>query len=164
MPTKTKPQPKTASRTASKTATKAAGKTAGKTASKTAKKSVPAKSAPAKTARAKAPAVKTPAVKTPATKKVAKPAKAKAAGTTKTTLRGRSVFVVQTTGKGVVVRSAWLSEDKKLMEMPAVFPDVNYALAVIDDLRKQVLDHFSRAAQVGARAIASQRKAATQKP
>ena len=72
-------------------------------------------------------------------------------------MRGRSVFVVQTTSKGVVIRPAWLSEDKKLTEMPAVFPEVGYALAVIDDLRKQVLEHFSRAAQVGARAIAGQR-------
>ncbi len=132
-----------------------------------------AKAAPAK----KAPAKKTPAVKAAATKaapaktatkktasaptkKVAKQS-AKSAQTPaqkSVTMRGRSVFVVQTTAKGVVVRSAWLSEDQTLREMPAVFPEVNYALAVVDDLRKQILKHFSQAAQVGARAIASQRK------
>ena len=145
-----------------KPAAKPAAKVVSKPASKVASK------APAQPAK-KTPPVQSPPVKTPVAKKAAKTAPPKqvagaaSASDTPATMRGRSVFVVQTTGKGVVVRSAWLSEDKKLLEMPAVFPEVNYALAVIDDLRKQVLDHFSRAAQVGARAIASQRKAAAQK-
>ena len=185
MPTKAKPPAKTtktakptkaakavkAVKTA-KPAAKPAAKVVSKPASKVASKA-PAqpvkKAAPVKTASAKTTPVKSPPVKTPIAKKAAKTAPPKqvagaaSASDTPATMRGRSVFVVQTTGNGVVVRSAWLAEDKKLLEMPAVFPEVNYALAVIDDLRKQVLDHFSRAAQVGARAIASQRKAAAQK-
>ena len=169
MPTKAKPPAKTtttakptkavnatkaaAVKPAAKPAAKVVSKPATKVASKAPAQPVK-KAAPAKTSIAKK------AVKTSPPKQVAG-----AAGVSDTpaTMRGRSVFVVQTTSKGVVVRSAWLSEDKKLLEMPAVFPDVSYALAVIDDLRKQVLDHFSRAAQVGARAIASQRKAAAPK-
>jgi hypothetical protein len=69
------------------------------------------------------------------------------------------VFVVQTTQAGVVVRSAWLSEDNKLQEMPAVFPSVEYAVNVLDDLKRQVLKHFERAAQVGTQVIASQTSA-----
>lgn len=72
------------------------------------------------------------------------------------TLRGRSVFAVQTTGAGVMVRTAWLGEDNRLLEMPAVFPDMMYALSVLDDLRQQVIQHFSQAAQVGAQVIANQ--------
>lgn len=75
------------------------------------------------------------------------------------TLRGRSVFLVQTTPAGVTVRTAWMSEDKSLRDMPAVFPDVDYAINLIDDLKRQVLKHFSQAAQVGAQAIAKQRAA-----
>lgn len=77
----------------------------------------------------------------------------------KVTLRGRSVFLVQTTAAGVTVRTAWMSEDKKLMDMPAVFPDVNYAINLIDDLKRQVLKHFSQAAQVGGQVIAQQKRA-----
>lgn len=72
------------------------------------------------------------------------------------TLRGRSVFVVQTSAAGVMVRTALLGEDNNLMDMPAVFPDMLYALNVLDDLRQQVIQHFSQAAQVGAQVIANQ--------
>ena len=48
------------------------------------------------------------------------------------------------------------------MLAPAVFPDVGYALQQIDELRQMVLDHFSRAAQVGAQVLAEQ--AASSKP
>jgi hypothetical protein len=67
------------------------------------------------------------------------------------------VFLVQTTSAGVTVRTAWMSEDKTLRDMPAVFPDVNYAVNLLDDLKQQVLKHFSQAAQIGAQAIATQR-------
>jgi hypothetical protein len=122
-------------------------------------KPVVAKKVAAKKASAKPTKVTKPRVSKSPGKTAAAPAGAtkETTVTGKTTLRGRSVFVVQTTNKGVVVRSAWLSEDRKLREMPAVFPEVDYALAIIDDLRKQVLKHFSQAARVGARAIASQR-------
>lgn len=73
-----------------------------------------------------------------------------------TTIRGRSVFTVETTPAGVVIRTAWMSEDNKLMEMPAVFPDMLHALSVLDDLRQQVIQHFSQAAQVGSQVIFNQ--------
>ncbi|UOD51294.1 hypothetical protein [Orrella daihaiensis] len=73
-----------------------------------------------------------------------------------TDLTGRAVFAVETTAAGVVVRTAFLTEDNRLLNMPAVFPDMLYALNVVDDLRQQVIQHFSQAAQVGAQVIANQ--------
>lgn len=73
-----------------------------------------------------------------------------------TTMRGRSVFTVETTPAGVVIRTAWMSEENKLMEMPAVFPDMLRALNVLDELRQQVIQHFSQAAQVGSQVIFNQ--------
>ncbi|MCD8505373.1 MAG: hypothetical protein LRY53_09240 [Burkholderiaceae bacterium] len=69
---------------------------------------------------------------------------------------GRSVFAVETTAAGVVVRTAFLTEENRLLDMPAVFPNMIYAMNVIDDLRRQVMQHFSQAAQVGAQVIANQ--------
>lgn len=78
-------------------------------------------------------------------------------------LTGRAVFAVETTAAGVVVRTAFLTEDKRLLDMPAIFPDLIYAMNVIDDLRRQVMQHFSQAAQVGAQVIANQTRS-QQKP
>ncbi|MEY2994743.1 MAG: hypothetical protein RL357_1678 [Pseudomonadota bacterium] len=75
-----------------------------------------------------------------------------------TNVTGRAVFAVETSGAGVVVRTAFLTEDARLLEMPAVFPDILHAMSVIDDLKAQVMQHFSRAAQVGAQVIANQSK------
>lgn len=167
MSSKTKPAAKAAKTAKVTKATKATKAVKGVVSKRPVAKAAPAKRAPVKAAATKAaPAKRVPAkvvtkkAVPAAAKKVAKKdAKSTQAPAQKSvTMRGRSVFVVQTTAKGVVVRSAWLSEDKTLREMPAVFPEVNYALAVVDDLRKQILQHFSQAAQVGARAIASQRK------
>ena len=71
-------------------------------------------------------------------------------------LTGRSVFAVETTAAGVVVRTAFLTEDNRLVDMPAVFPDALYAFNVLDDLKRQVAQHFAQAAQVGAQVIANQ--------
>ena len=73
-------------------------------------------------------------------------------------ITGRSVFAVETTAAGVVVRTAFLTEENRLLDMPAVFPNMMYAMDVIDDLRRQVMQHFSQAAQVGAQVIANQAK------
>ena len=150
--------------------TKSASKTAGKTTAKSAARSATKASGPEAAEAATGVAGQVAAKKSPrrtATKRAAKTGSGTTATTPKTsapagesktvTLRGRSVFVVQTTSAGVTVRTAWLSEDQKLLEMPAVFPDVNYAVNLIDDLKRQVLKHFSQAAQVGAQAIASQK-------
>ncbi|MFO7747858.1 MAG: hypothetical protein R6V42_08630 [Orrella sp.] len=74
-------------------------------------------------------------------------------------IKGRSVFSIETTAAGVVVRTAFLTEDERVLEMPAVFPDMVYALNVIDELKRQVTQHFSQAAQVGAQVIANQARA-----
>jgi hypothetical protein len=88
----------------------------------------------------------------------ANPASAVADGESKqaVNLTGRAVFSVETTAAGVVVRTAFLTEDKRLLDMPAVFPDMLYAMNVIDDLRRQVMQHFSQAVQVGTQVIANQ--------
>lgn len=72
-----------------------------------------------------------------------------------TNLSGRSVFSIETTAAGVVVRTAFLTEDNRILDMPAVFPDAMYAFNVIDDLKRQVAEHFGRAARVGAQVIAN---------
>ena len=79
-----------------------------------------------------------------------------------TNVTGRAVFAVETTAAGVVVRTAFLTEENKLLNMPAVFPDLVYAINVIDDLKRQVMQHFSQAAQVGAQVISSQARAQQQ--
>lgn len=71
-------------------------------------------------------------------------------------IRGRSLFVVETTAAGVAVQTALLAEDSRLLQAPAVFPDVSYALSQIEELRVMVLQHFTRAAQVGAQVLAAQ--------
>lgn len=76
-----------------------------------------------------------------------------------TNLTGRSVFSIETTAAGVLVRTAFITEDNRLLDMPAVFPDVVYALNVIDDLKRQVTQHFAQAAQVGVQVIANQARA-----
>lgn len=72
------------------------------------------------------------------------------------TVTGRSVFLVETVAAGVSVRPVFLTEDQRLLDMPAVFPDMAYAMAQIDDLRRAVAQHFAQAAQVGAQVIAAQ--------
>jgi len=71
-------------------------------------------------------------------------------------ITGRSVFLVETVAAGVSVRTLFMTEDQKLMEMPAVFPELGYALSQIDELRHAVMQHFAQAAQVGAQVIAAQ--------
>jgi hypothetical protein len=75
------------------------------------------------------------------------------------TLNGRSVFAVETTANGIMVRTAFLTEDQRLLAMPAMFPNLNYALQQIDELRQLVSQHFATAAQVGAKVIAAQAQA-----
>lgn len=75
---------------------------------------------------------------------------------------GRAVFAVDTTAAGILVRTAFLSEQGQLIDMPAVFPDLAYALDQIEHLRRLVIERFAQAAQVGAQVIAaSQSPAAT---
>lgn len=81
---------------------------------------------------------------------------------TQTTVTGRSIFIVETIPAGISVQTSFMTEDGKFLQMPAVFPDAQYAIAQIDELRNLVLQHFTQAAQVGAQVIAAQTKQATE--
>ena len=71
---------------------------------------------------------------------------------------GRGVFVVQIVSGGVAVRSGMLVEGDRLVEMPAIFPEVHYAMAQIEELKNLVARHFAEAAQLGTQLIAAQAK------
>lgn len=73
-----------------------------------------------------------------------------------TTVQGRSVFLVETTASGIAVQTSFLTEQGQMLQMPAIFPNLDYALAQIDELRRLVSLHFAQAAQVGAQVIAAQ--------
>lgn len=80
------------------------------------------------------------------------------------TIQGKSVFIIETTPAGIAVQTALLTEEGKLIQMPAIFPDIAYALSQIDELKKQVLEHFSRAALVGAQSLANQKNDSNKDP
>ena len=71
-------------------------------------------------------------------------------------ITGRGVFVVQIVSGGVAVRSSMLVEGDRLVDMPAIFPDVHYAMAQIDELKNLVARHFAEAAQLGTQMMAAQ--------
>ena len=73
-------------------------------------------------------------------------------------ITGRGVFVVQIVSGGVAVRSSMLVEGDRLVEKPAIFPDIHYAMAQIDELKNLVARHFAEAAQLGTQMIAAQAK------
>lgn len=55
---------------------------------------------------------------------------------------GRGVFAVRTLGTAVSVESAFLEGSGKVLRLPAVFPNREYALQQIDELRQIVSQHF----------------------
>jgi hypothetical protein len=69
-------------------------------------------------------------------------------------IKGRSVFLVETTQAGIAVQTALLMEDGKLMNAPAIFPDVEYAFTQVDELKRLISAHFSQAARFGAKVAA----------
>lgn len=71
-------------------------------------------------------------------------------------ITGRGVFVIETVPVGVAVRTAFLAEDGRLLDIPAVFPDMMYAFAQIDELKQMVAQRFAEAAQIGNQVIAQQ--------
>jgi len=77
-------------------------------------------------------------------------------------ITGRSVFLVETTAAGIAVQTALLTNDSRLLRAPAVFPDVEYAFAQIEELKRLVSRHFSEAARVGAQLVAAQQQQAGQ--
>lgn len=70
--------------------------------------------------------------------------------------QGRGAFIVETTSAGVAVASTVVTEDGRAFALPAIFPNLSYALNQIDELRTTVIRHFDQAAQVGAQIIAEQ--------
>ena len=70
-------------------------------------------------------------------------------------ITGHSIFAVETTPDGIKVQTVFLTEDGKLLNLPAIFPDQTYALAQLDELRRTVIHHFKQAAQVGTKLIAN---------
>lgn len=55
---------------------------------------------------------------------------------------GRSVFAVRALGTAVSVETVFIKEDGDVLRLPAVFPDRQYALSQIDELRQIVDHHF----------------------
>lgn len=55
---------------------------------------------------------------------------------------GRGVFAVRTLGNAVSVESAFLEESGNVLRLPAVFPNREYAMQQIDELRQIVNAHF----------------------
>lgn len=74
-------------------------------------------------------------------------------------IKGRSVFLVETTPAGIAVQTALLTEDGKLLNAPAIFPDVEYAFTQVDELKSLISAHFSQAARLGAQVASQQAQA-----
>jgi hypothetical protein len=67
-------------------------------------------------------------------------------------IAGRSVFAVGTSAAGIVVQTLFLAEDGRMLEVPAVFPNLGYALDQIDHLKRLVIERFEQAAHPGSTA------------
>ena len=93
---------------------------------------------------------------TESTKPTSSEAQSAPVAATPQNISGRGVFVVETVAAGVAVRSAFLADDGRLIDIPAVFPDLMYAMAQIDELRQLVARRFAEAAQIGSQVIAQQ--------
>lgn len=90
------------------------------------------------------------------TKPTANEAQSAPVASTAENITGRGVFVVETVAAGVAVRTAFLADDGRLIDIPAVFPDLMYAMAQIDELKQLVARRFAEAAQIGSQVIAQQ--------
>lgn len=56
---------------------------------------------------------------------------------------GRAVFAVSRVDVGVAVHTAFLAEDGRLLQMPAVFPNLEYALQQVDEMRQMLINQFA---------------------
>jgi hypothetical protein len=61
-------------------------------------------------------------------------------------ISGRAVFAVSRVDVGIAVHTAFLAEDGRLLQMPAVFPNKEYALQQIEEMRQMVIQQFETAA------------------
>lgn len=75
-------------------------------------------------------------------------------------IRGRSAFNVELTPAGVVVSTVFVAEDETVRPLPAVFPNLEYALNQIDTLRSMVINQFNVAAELGMRSLQAQQQLA----
>jgi len=73
-------------------------------------------------------------------------------------IQGRGAFIVEMTAAGVAVSATVVTEDGKALAMPAIFPNLGYALSQIDEMRALVIRHFEQASQIGVQVIAQQRE------
>lgn len=58
-------------------------------------------------------------------------------------ISGRAVFAVSRVDVGVAVHTAFLAVDGRLLQMPAVFPNLEYALQQIDEMRHMLIQQFT---------------------
>lgn len=65
-------------------------------------------------------------------------------------ISGRAVFAVSRVDVGIAVHTAFLAEDGRLLQMPAVFPNLEYALQQIDEMRQMVIQQFAAASSTTA--------------
>ena len=70
------------------------------------------------------------------------------------TMQGRAAFLVQTIAAGISVSTVFVVNDGKSIAMPAIFPNLGYALSQIEQLKLAATQHFDEAAQVGIKIIA----------
>ncbi len=61
-------------------------------------------------------------------------------------IRGRSIFIVEATPKGILVQTSFEALDGRLLEMPAIFPNIEYAFTQIDAMRRLVEVKFAEEA------------------
>lgn len=78
---------------------------------------------------------------------------------------GRSVFVVNNNALGIQVSPALLVNEKEVLPTQTViFPNLEYALIQIDELRRLVVRQFEMAAQVGNQVLANQMQTKVDQP
>ena len=140
--TNKKPVPKTTLKTPAKTMSKTATKTTTKAADKTTK--------PAQKTTLGLPAVSTAPVQAinEGAQMTQSNQAAEDAGASQP-ITGRGVFAVRTLGAAVSVEAAFLAEDGNVLRLPAVFPNRQYAIEQIDELRALVNRHFDELDQGG---------------
>ena len=140
--TNKKPVPKTTLKTPAKTMSKTATKTTTKAADKATK--------PAQKTTLGLPAVSTAPVQAinEGAQMTQSNQAAEDAGASQP-ITGRGVFAVRTLGAAVSVEAAFLAEDGNVLRLPAVFPNRQYAIEQIDELRALVNRHFDELDQGG---------------
>lgn len=79
-------------------------------------------------------------------------------------IKGKCVFGIETTPDGIKINTFLHSEEGELIPFPAIFPDLEYALSQIDELRRLVLVHFAEAAKAGMRVLGNEKAEQSELP